>query len=35
MIFEYLALNVEQPAEMAKWYVDNFEIKIVKISYAI
>ena len=30
MIFEHFALNVEHPVEMAKWYVDNFEMKIVR-----
>lgn len=31
MIFEHFALNVEHPVEMAKWYVDNFEMKIVRL----
>ena len=30
MIFEHFALNVEQPVEIAKWYVDNLSMKIVK-----
>jgi glyoxylase I family protein len=30
MIFEHFALNVEQPVEIAKWYVDNLDMKIVK-----
>jgi glyoxylase I family protein len=30
MIFEHFALNVSSPVEMAKWYVDNLEMKIVR-----
>jgi glyoxylase I family protein len=30
MIFEHFALNIEHPVEMAKWYVDNFDMKIVR-----
>ncbi len=30
MIFEHFALNVEQPIEIAKWYVDNLDMKVVK-----
>jgi len=30
MIFEHFALNVSNPVEMAKWYVDNLEMKIVR-----
>lgn len=32
MVFEHFALNVEQPIEVAKWYVDNLEMKIAKGS---
>ena len=32
MVFEHFALNVEKPIEVAKWYVDNLEMKIVKGS---
>jgi glyoxylase I family protein len=30
MIFEHFALNVSNPVEMADWYVDNLEMKIVR-----
>lgn len=30
MIFEHFALNVKDPVNMAKWYVDNCEMKIVR-----
>ena len=30
MIFEHFALNVEEPIEIAKWYVKNLNMKIVK-----
>jgi glyoxylase I family protein len=30
MIFEHFALNVEQPVEIAKWYVNNLDLKVVK-----
>lgn len=30
MIFEHFALNVSRPVEMAEWYVNNFEMKIVR-----
>lgn len=30
MIFEHFALNVNKPVEMADWYVNNCEMKIVK-----
>jgi glyoxylase I family protein len=30
MIFEHFALNVSNPVEMAKWYVDNLEMKVVR-----
>lgn len=30
MIFEHFALNVEQPVEIAKWYVDNLNMKVVR-----
>lgn len=32
MVFEHFALNVVNPIETAKWYVDNCEMKIVKGS---
>ncbi len=32
MIFEHFALNIEKPIEVAKWYVDNLEMKIAKGS---
>jgi catechol 2,3-dioxygenase-like lactoylglutathione lyase family enzyme len=30
MIFEHFALNVAKPVEMAEWYVNNLEMKIVR-----
>ena len=30
MIFEHFALNVKDPVNMARWYVDNCEMKIVR-----
>ena len=30
MIFEHFALNVTNPVEMADWYVENLEMKIVR-----
>ena len=33
MVFEHFALNVEKPIEVAKWYVDNLEMKIAKGSH--
>lgn len=30
MIFEHFALNVSNPVEMAKWYIDNLEMKVVR-----
>lgn len=30
MIFEHFALNVSNPVEMGRWYVDNLEMKIVR-----
>ena len=30
MKFEHFAINVKEPVEMAKWYVDNLGLKIVK-----
>jgi hypothetical protein len=32
MVFEHFALNVENPIEVANWYVINLEMKIVKGS---
>jgi catechol 2,3-dioxygenase-like lactoylglutathione lyase family enzyme len=32
MVFEHFALNVENPIAVAKWYVDNCEMTIVKGS---
>ena len=32
MVFEHFALNVKNPIETAKWYVDNCEMKIVRGS---
>ena len=30
MIFEHFALNVKDPVNMAKWYIDNFDMKVVR-----
>jgi glyoxylase I family protein len=30
MIFEHFALNVKDPVNMAKWYIDNFNMKVVR-----
>ena len=30
MIFEHFALNVKDPINMAKWYIDNFDMKVVR-----
>jgi len=30
MIFEHFALNVEHPVEMANWYIENLEMKVVR-----
>ena len=32
MFFEHFALNVENPAEIADWYVKNCQMKIIKKS---
>ncbi len=30
MVFEHFAFNTEKPVEMAQWYVNNLEMKIVR-----
>src|SRR5690606_38802490 len=30
MVFEHFAINVEHPVEMAQWYAENLQMKIVR-----